>query len=97
MITTLIIISLAYGPLVGELNPVVAQAVLAEVDDDDRPLGMSWDDWDDLVSSASLDTEDLYEDEWVTADEFAAQVAALDVEMAATIEANALIVYPGEE
>jgi len=70
---------------------------LAAADDDDRPAGMDEQDWADLQDSATLDREDLYEDEAVTKVEFAAQVAALDVEMAETIRAKAAIVYDGEE
>jgi len=70
---------------------------LAAADDDDRPAGMDAQDWADLQDSATLDRDDLYEDEEVTREEFAAQVAALDVEMAETIRAKAAIVYDGEE
>ena len=65
--------------------------------DDDRPAGMDAQDWADLQDSATLDRDDLYEDEAVTREEFSAQVAALDAEMAETIRAKATIVYDGEE
>ena len=64
---------------------------------DDRPAGMDAQTWADLQVSATLDRDDLYEDEAVTREEFAAQVAALDAEMLETIRAKAAIVYEGEE
>lgn len=87
--------------LTGAMALVVAPASADEpglqAADSDRPAGMSTQDWADLQYSATLDRDDLYEDEAVTKEEFAAQVAALDVAMAETIRGKATIVYPGEE
>jgi len=79
------------------LSPSTASAQQFEAVDDDKPAGMSDLEWAELEYSATLDTDDLYEDEAVTSEEFAAQIAALDVEMLATIEEKAAIVYPDEE
>ena len=50
-----------------------------------------------MEAAAQLTTEQLYEDLAVTPEEFAAQVGALSVAMAATAEANAQKVYPDED
>jgi len=94
---TLLMAALALLTFTAWSTPAAAQEAVEVAADDDRPDGMDDLTWAELQHSATLDTGDLYEDEAVTSEEFAAQLAALDQEMAATIEANAEIVYPGEE
>ena len=65
--------------------------------DDEIPEGMTATEYADLQHAASLDTDDLYDGQEVTKEEFAANLAALDVAMKAAVQRKAAIVYPEEE
>ena len=61
--------------------------------DDEIPEGMTATEYADLQHAASLDTDDLYDGQEVTKEEFAANLAALDVAMNVTFQDHAPRVF----